>query len=144
MSAGIDYSLGQANFDPENGIHYGVISQHSIMPEALADIEPVYQDCDDCINQSECELCKIGEFCDGDPIGLEYNGDGYQIVDCLDSDLMILKSPYVTRAKFCSPCVPGSGDLDSADPDGVLTYCLGDDWFEGGKAPYNYEPVPER
>lgn len=30
MSKGIDYGLGQTNIDPETGMRYGVISQHSV------------------------------------------------------------------------------------------------------------------
>lgn len=143
MSAGIDYSLGRANFDPENGVHYGVISQHFLMPEALGDIEPVYLDCKDCDDRRKCPLRKRGDYCDAEPIGLEYIDDEYYIVDCLDSDLMILKSPYVTRAQFCSPCVPGAGNLDYPDPGGPLTYCLGPDWFEDSRAPYDYQTVQD-
>ena len=40
--AGIDYGMGRTNIDPETGIRYGVISQHSIMPEAMEDMEPDY------------------------------------------------------------------------------------------------------
>jgi hypothetical protein len=63
---------------------------------------------------------------------------------------MVLKSPYYSLAQFCSPCVPGAGNLESEDEDGVKTYCLSHDWFEDGKAPYkvyavdgDYEVVPK-
>jgi hypothetical protein len=60
---------------------------------------------------------------------------------------MLLRSPYYTYAQFCSPCVPGAGNLDAAVDiedtsvlqegiDGVKTYAFGHDWFEDGKAPY--------
>jgi hypothetical protein len=39
---GIDYSLGQSNFDPDNGIRFGVISQHSINPDCTNDFEQDY------------------------------------------------------------------------------------------------------
>ena len=38
--------------------------------------------------------------------------------------LYIHKSPFMTRALKCSPCVPHANDLDSLDPDGFDTYCL--------------------
>jgi hypothetical protein len=38
MSAGIDYGMGTSNRDAKTGIRYGVISQHSINPDALGDI----------------------------------------------------------------------------------------------------------
>ncbi len=69
-------------------------------------------------------------------IGFHYEGEGYQIIDCLDTDLMILKSPYYTLCQFCSPCVPGAGNLDSPIENGIRAYCLGAGWFEDEKAPY--------
>jgi hypothetical protein len=85
-----------------------------------------------------------------EPIGQNYEGDGYKLTDCLDSDIFVLESPFYTHAEFCSPCVPGAGNLDSPDDDGAKTYCLGHDWFEDGKAPYkvyavngDYEVVPK-
>ena len=72
-----------------------------------------------------------------EPLGWYLDDGEYQAVDCLDSDIMIVKSPYFTYSRFCSPCVPGAGDLNSPDEDGVKTYCFGHDWFwDEGKAPY--------
>ncbi len=80
-----------------------------------------------------------------------YEHDGYKITKCLDSDLMILKSPYFTYASFCSPCVPGACNLDSSLDVGEIDdkraaelgitsnkcYCLGGDWFDDDQpAPY--------
>jgi hypothetical protein len=41
---GIDYGLGLANIDSETGIRFGVIGQHSLMSEALADFEADFGD----------------------------------------------------------------------------------------------------
>jgi hypothetical protein len=103
-----------------------------------------------------CGLCEIlfgseSAFSE-EASGLEYNSDGYTIIDCLITDLMVIASPYYTHAPFCSPCVPGAGDLDSAREDGVRAYCLGHDWFDGDEAPYpvyrvsddSLVPVPEK
>jgi hypothetical protein len=153
MYKGIDYSLGQANIDRETNIHYGVISQHSIMPDALGDFEYIYPgpNCpycgsehltngDDINGYFECKDCHKefdnSEAYGDDPIGFEYNQDGYVLTDCLDNDIFVLKSPYYTFTQFCSPCVPGAGNLDTPIPDGVKTYALGHDWFDDGKAPY--------
>ena len=169
-NAGIDYGMGTTNRDPENGIRYGVISQHSVLQAWADSAEPDYGDacCPKCGNKAQstvlegsasldydlddferaehecadfvCEPCRYvfgSESAYGDePQGWSYTGAGYELVDCLDSDVMVLKAPYYTFAQFCSPCVPGAGNLDSADEDGVKTYCLGHDWFEDGKAPY--------
>jgi hypothetical protein len=84
-----------------------------------------------------------------------YESEGYKLANCLQSDVMVLASPYFTYAQFCSPCVPGACNLDSplvTPPDwitggegferdwqairGNRCYCLGHDYFEGNKAPY--------
>jgi len=93
----------------------------------------------DCADYA-CEHCRLtfdseNVFCE-EAIGWNYEGDGYEATDCLDGDIMILKSPFYTLAMFCSPCVPGAGNLNSASDDGVESYCFGHDWFEDGVAPY--------
>lgn len=47
MNKGIDYSIGTANRDNENGIHYGVISQNEVL-QAWADNSEPYCPCEDC------------------------------------------------------------------------------------------------
>jgi hypothetical protein len=69
-------------------------------------------------------------------IGFHYDQDGYKLIDCLDTDVMILKSPFYSFAQFCSPCVPGAGNLESPMPNGAKCYALGHDWFEEQIAPY--------
>jgi hypothetical protein len=161
MPAGIDYGLGQSNVDKKTGIRYGVISQHSVMPEAMEDFEQDYGEptCHKCGNPAvdssdpsvsdadwnsgkdyACKDCEITFWSDyafsEESLGFSYDKDGYQLTNCLDSDIFVLKSPYYTTAQFCSPCVPGAGNLDNFESDGVKTYCLGHDWFDEGKAPY--------
>lgn len=63
-------------------------------------------------------------------------GIEYDIQTCLDSDLIVTRSPYYTHAAFCSPCVPGAGSLDSPIEGGVKAYALGHEWFESNLAPY--------
>ena len=159
--AGIDYSLGQSNVSRKTGIHYGVISQHSISLGAWSDAEPIYPDptCPKCgapviepsdpsiedaewnngkdYACSECEQTYWSEECyPEEPIGYEYDSDGYKLTDCIDSDIFVLDSPYYTFAQFCSPCVPGAGNLDNPCDDGPKTYCLGHEWFDEGRASY--------
>lgn len=170
---GIDYSMGQSNVNKETGIHYGVISQNSLNPDALNDdIEPYYgkPHCPRCRAEAKaitnndrteefddykfaehecsdfsCDNCKYvfsseSAFPD-EPIGLSYENNNYVITDCLDTDLFIIKSPFYTFAQFCSPCVPGAGNLNSPCPTGPKTYCLGHEWFDGEKAPYTVYSV---
>lgn len=160
--AGIDYGLGTTNIDTATGIRYGVISQHSVNADAFFEEQELdygdascpkcgtmaleydrdkhesYESGNGCADYA-CEQCAY-VFDSSEAFPEEANGwhikdDEYVIVDCLQSDAMVIKSPYYTLAPFCSPCVPGAGDLNSAG-DGVKTYCLGHDWFDGGKAPY--------
>ena len=178
--AGVDWSCStDANIDPNTSIRYGVISQHTPIPDALADFElnypePEAETCPEC---SEEEV-KVKEWGDEatcphcghewevempdmvDSCGMFYDEEGYNIEDCLDSDLIITKSPYYTYAQFCSPCIPGAGNLDHPFPindndklnDASLKewaekaeglgwakcYCLGRDWFDSESAcPYD-------
>ena len=57
-------------------------------------------------------------------------------IQCLDTDWMVTMSPFITRAQFCSPCVPGAGNLESPCESGPVTLCFGHNFFEGEKAPY--------
>lgn len=163
---GIDYSLGKSNFDPETGIHFGVISCHSLS-DALYDAQefdygdatcpkccnPVVDSGDDSIpatcdredwdysgNDFACLDCKSTFWSDqcysDEPIGWSIDDGEYKVIDCLDSDAMVIKSPFYTMAQFCSPCVPGAGSLDNPCDDGAKSYCFGHDWFETGRAPY--------
>lgn len=160
--AGIDYGLGQANIDTDTGIRYGVISQNSVLQAWADSSEAEYGEptCGKCGNPAisacdtpetseweelgpgdyACLECKrvfwSDEAFSDEPLGYSYEGDGYKLTDCLDSDIFVLKSTYYTFAQFCSPCVPGAGNLDTPCENGPKTYCLGHDWFEDGQAPY--------
>lgn len=137
MSAGYDYGRGLTNIDHDTGIRYGVISQGSVL-QAWADSSvPIYA-CE--ASGTTCEALKNDPqdpdctFCE--PVDYIYEEEGYVLQQCLDTDIMVIKSPFYTYAPFCSPCVPGAGNLDDFDPDGVKTYCLLGDWFDDQKAPY--------
>jgi hypothetical protein len=128
-NAGIDYGFGKTNIDKDTGIRYGVINNNTA--EYLSEVmEPVYPKAHNYEDMDE-----YPDY-DCEPIGWEYEGEGYQLTDCLDSAVMVIKSPYYTYCKYCSPCVPGAGDLNNPETDGVKTYCLNHDFFTSGKAPY--------
>jgi len=38
--------------------------------------------------------------------------------------IWVLESPFITYCRPCSPCVPGAGDLNSPDADGMVAHCL--------------------
>jgi len=163
MSRGIDYSLGQANVDKVTGIRYGVLPAHEVgsswYDEAEGNYgEPTCPECESALVSSDDET--VPEDHEGDkdyfcakctrtfwsddfgvtsesPLGFHLD-DGevlaHQGGD--DSDIFILRSPYFTRAAFCSPCAPGACYLLSPCEDGERAYCFGHEWFEAGKAPY--------
>ena len=86
-----------------------------------------------------------------------------KVIDCLDSDAMVVKSLYYTFARFCSPCVPGACSLDSPLDfldamaaasryrlslsykmpfTEVRCYCLDKSWFDSDRpCPYPYWSV---
>ena len=154
MSLGIDYGFGQSNVDVKTGIRYGIIAQNSVSGDALNDMENEYPfTCPQCGNETLvpsksqmfdyfCQSCRtwhMSEDCYGEEsIGMKFEDEEYIVTDCLDSDLMVIKSPYYTLAQYCSPCVPGAGSLDTPIEDGIKAYCLGADWFDE----YNSCPYP--
>lgn len=95
-----------------------------------------------------CRSCKhffgsASAFGD-EPIGWTVDDGEYVMVDCLDSDVMVIRSPFFTNGPYCSPCVPGGVNLDDAKlfgdemPDDCTprAYCCGHDWFDPPIAPY--------
>jgi hypothetical protein len=165
--AGIDYGLGMANFDKTNGIRFGVISTNSVDAEYLyenQELDYPPSTCPDCGNELvttdspdipedaewitgkelACVTCETCYWSDelwdgGESNGWSYERDGYVLMDCLVNDIFIIKSPYFTYAQYCSPCVPGAGNLDSPvdEGTGAKCYCLGAEWFtEDDPCPY--------
>ena len=170
--AGIDYGLGRTNIDHATGIRYGCISQHSLASWFYDEWEseygePTCPECGDSVADTSghgddeydqyrghgcadyvCHSCKhtldSGDVFPEEPIGHHLKDGEYTAVDCLDTDVLVLKAPYYTYGPFCSPCVPGAINLDGAGRDDYArlhandtrAYCFGHDWFEDGKAPY--------
>lgn len=80
-------------------------------------------------------------YCDNGERDWLYESEGYKLTNCLSTDVMVLASPFFTYAQYCSPCVPGACNLDSPlelpwHNGANKAYCLGHDYFEGGRAPY--------
>lgn len=129
--AGIDYGNGLANIDNETNIRYGVISLNSVNQYGLDDFEAIYPDIEPDTDNDD--------LFEAEPILYRYAKEGYQLEYSPDSSfLWVFKSPYVTECKFCSPCVPGAGDLNNPVSGGVRTYCLDSSWFDNDTAPYEY------
>lgn len=152
---GIDYGLGRTNVDTATGIRFGVIHQNKVgqawydsseanygtpqepIPCPNCDHPRTFKewgeecDCSDCGERFAAELPDMSE-----PIGFEYSGGGIEASCGEDGDIFITKSPYYTRAQFCSPCAPGACYLTNPCDDGEKAFCFGHDWFENGIAPY--------
>lgn len=165
MNPGIDYSGGTANFDRENGIHFGVISPLEVLQAWSDSSEAMYGDprCSECGNRAEeyqdqdgdsddwevaehecsvycCTGCRRifgseSAFPD-EPLEFVLDDGEYFASQGSDGDIFILKSPYYTHSQFCSPCAPGAGYLMSPCEEGPKTYCFGHDWFDSEEAPY--------
>lgn len=169
--AGIDYGHGQANKNTETGIRFGVISIHSVNPDAVEDIYAhgenlshkqfieeqklkIERSLTDALEDFSIDEDKIKQLAETvfDDIEQDindryeenndtylYKKDGY-IIQTSELGLIILESPYFTYTQFCSPCVPGAGNLDApldTPHKNNKTYCLGTEWFEDKKP---YEP----
>ena len=74
----------------------------------------------------------------GDCTRYRYEKDGYIIQVCSDGDCFVIKSPWVTFCRPCSPCAPNAGYLK--DVGGTLaTYALGPEWFDEGDDKYAHK-----
>jgi len=176
------------NFDEKTGIHYGVISPHSISSYALDDIyqngddpywENMMQEIKDLVsNMIESTAYTISDDAKNQIIDIltddlsngyenpdgqmDYETDEYTLHVSGDNfGIFVIKSPYYTYTKQCSPCAPGAGDLDNPitldeierkapnfynvfSPDNhVKAYCLPREFFDNeyAKIPYRYYRV---
>jgi hypothetical protein len=173
--------LTMSNYDEKTGIHFGVISPNSICQETLQDlcfgsnsIDPHYE-----AGKQEI-IDDLKQFCEDHYLNFEdidpdqfidqfsdryENSDGQYDYEDIDYTLhisgdnfgiFVIRSPYYTFTRQCSPCAPGAGDLntpakidkrftDRSDPgftNGVQTYCLPVEFFdEYAKIPYRYYRV---
>lgn len=130
-NAGIDYGRGLTNIDTETGIRYGVISQNEVLQAWADSSEPDYG-CDECEEWEKDEDCNL----ECSPLSFDYVADGYIATCGDDGDIFVIKSPYFTLCRFCSPCAPGAGYLMNPDDNGIKSYCFGHDWFDNEQAPY--------
>jgi len=159
------------NYDEKTGIAYGVISPHAINQDVLNDIsiegtDPNYEstkkeliedistlcnnygidvdniDLDNFIQEmaDHYESCNDGTF--------DYSDKDYTLHNSADNfGLFVIRSPYYTYCRKCSPCAPGAGDLNNPleieeineMDENDKTYCLGPEYFgesEYDKIPY--------
>lgn len=116
-------------------------------PECAGQMEEVEfkQHHDRWCNDYVCHACKLlfssEDAFPEEPVGYHIDCAEVKAIDCLDTDWMVTDSKFITRAQYCSPCVPQAGNLDAPCLTGPITLCFGHQWFEKGKAPY---PVVSR
>ena len=165
--AGIDYSVNRiSNCEDRliNGtmqkVSYGLISANSLAHWIYDEFELNYQaycphcatelsdsfleenDLDDCICPHCEEEITESDDCYGDsPTSQTYEKDGLSLQLMEDNQVWVFTSPFVTNTQFCSPCMPGAGNLDSPCESGPLTFALPSDWFEDNQAPYDYVEI---
>lgn len=165
MSRGIDYApIGSnVNRDAETGIRYGVIPLGRLGEFSADSFEAEYDACcphcgDGLPEDIEftvtnrpadrkygswaiCQSCEKA-FSEDDSIPDEPSRqvckeDGLEAFLDSSNDTWFTKSPYFTRAAFCSPCAPGACYLTNPCEDGERAYCPGPDWFdEDNPAPF--------
>jgi len=152
MGKGTDYGMGQTNIDHETGIRYGVIPMYDVtwwVEEAEPDFgEATCPKCGESWamegqagDEWYCAQCNYTFDNDkawpDEPLGWVYETDEYSAYQAgNDTDIFVIKSPYYTRASYCSLCAPGACHLKYPNGEGEKTYCFGHDWFEGDAAPY--------
>lgn len=124
------------NFDEKTGIRYGVISPHSVSSWSLDEVyqngtDPHWENAkaeliDDIKNLCEnhgiaFDRIDTDQFVDEMSDHFESCGDGQMDYSDKDYDLhvsgdnfgiFVMRSPYYTYCRDCSPCAPGAGDLD--------------------------------
>jgi hypothetical protein len=177
--------INMSNFNETVGIRYGVISPHSISSWSLDEIyqngtDPIYEELkNDLIDPIRKHLNNFGfsvgqidEVLDPliDNFNESYESDGSGIMDYSDKEydlhvsgdnfgIFVMRSPYYTWCKPCSPCAPGAGDLDNpADTHTFMiegdkqvdypgysekTLCLGHEWFDQDNDQYSRK-IPHR
>ena len=166
MSIGIDYGRGQTNIDHKTGIRYGVIHQNEVLQAWADSSEPDTGPhiCPKCGNEAieydddkhseyeiekysckdfACEGCKfIFDSSDVYPDDVEnfyLEDEEYSAWSDSYGDIFVMRSPYFTWARFCSPCAPGALSLschEEPSRHGPICYCFDHTWFDSGKAPY--------
>jgi hypothetical protein len=159
-----------SNYDEKTGISYGVISPHALNGCALQDLydqgtDPHYEsskeefttDLKNVLDRFGFSVGQIDEVLSPaiDIFNESFDscGDGQR--DYSDSEytlhisgdnfgIFVIKSPYYTYCRKCSPCAPGAGDLNNPlEIEGIevldindRAYCLDKSYFDDGTAPY--------
>lgn len=141
---GIDYGRGMTNIDLSTGYRYGVTSVHNLASWIWEEIEYVYsQACPKCGSEPQrnktsdnpkCTVCgkrsPIDRWWGDEPVSNRLTIEGVEGWIDGSNDVWVVKSSYVYRANFCSPCAPGAGYITpGTNGDDCLAYGLPPDYF---------------
>lgn len=124
--------MDNVNINTKTGFRFGVVSVMELKDEIVyEELTPDYP-CDKCDVPED----KRPDECDGcEPISHSYSdGEVSYMIDKYN-DVLVLNSPYVTKCRLCSPCVPNAGHIQDQDDDGYLTHILPPEYFRN---PENY------
>lgn len=108
----------------------------AIDAEGVPDFDDMGDDWDAEGCEYACLMCKHtfdhDQAFGDEPLAFTLDDGEYQATqDGDDCDIFILKSPYYTRAQYCSPCAPGACYLrEPVDENGPKAYCFPPDWFD--------------
>lgn len=143
------------NVNPETGIRYGIIAAMSLHDEIIDDIytrgvdvhweeareemeQGIRNACEGLLHKHDIQAVVDeahdrmtgDQWYDDEPV-YEFVIDGVKgRTTWLGGALLVwvFESPFLTRTKLCSPCVPNCGDLDSVDDEGEECYDVPPDW----------------
>lgn len=140
------------NVNEVTGIRYGIISANSLDPWVVDEIQMTgtdirYKETLEELEKGIRSVCaglmsssavndlidtanEYLDWYDDEPIH-EFEIDGVEgRTTWLGGALLVFirESPYTTKAKLCSPCVPNCGDLDNPSEDGEVCYDVPADW----------------
>lgn len=115
---GIDYGRGLANVDNANGIRYGVISSHSLEPEAISDAMANGAD----YGPATCPMC-----------GNEAAGNTSDCIECDNAGFDMLRADYHCHGVRCGKANPTKFDGQS-----FAIYCFSSDMAFGDDEPQGW------
>ena len=132
------------NRNPRTGVPYGVASLNSLADWVFDEFfnDGTNESYDEAWKEFKAQNPDMGEDEAQDQFNDEY--EGYEENYTLECDGMrlglsylggaalvwVFDSKHTARVRQCSPCVPGAGDLNNPDPDGMECYTLPPAWFD--------------
>ena len=138
MDRGIDYSLGQSNFNPETGIHFGVIPMDSLAHWAWDSFEPEYGEptCPKCGNPAVGADSEIPTSVLEEKGHMELDDEGMPDFDGDRHDLGYEISSHSCGDYACDYC-GYLFDGDEAFPEECLGHTLDDGEYKASVDSYN-------